>query len=117
MNDDNSGAGQGALPPREGASPWAEAERPALRLTHVPGGGVGGAAQFVLATQQHSMPALAQVPTQIPYSDLTQITLILCILTNKFGPSNLGFISNESQVQFLSFFFEIRPQLAVFLLP
>lgn len=82
MNDDNSGAGQGALPPREAASPWAEAERPALRLTHVPGGG-GGAAQFVLAAQPHSMPALAQVPTQIPYRDLTQMTLILYILTKK----------------------------------
>ncbi|XP_066144904.1 helicase domino isoform X1 [Euwallacea fornicatus] len=56
MSDDTPGAGQGALPPRDGQCLRQVAERPTtMRLTQVAGG------QYVLTTQQHGVPALAQL--------------------------------------------------------
>ncbi|ERL92757.1 hypothetical protein D910_10066, partial [Dendroctonus ponderosae] len=57
MSDDTPGAGQGALHPREGQNlrNTTAAERPTMRLTQVAGG------QYVLTTQQHGVPALAQL--------------------------------------------------------
>ncbi|KAJ8955137.1 hypothetical protein NQ318_009030 [Aromia moschata] len=55
MSDETPGAGQGALPPREGSGPRPSAERPTMRLTQVVGG------QYVLTSQPHGMPALTQI--------------------------------------------------------
>lgn len=55
MSDESSGTGQGALPPREGLTSRSVVERPAVRLTQVAGG------QYLLTSQTHAMPALAQV--------------------------------------------------------
>lgn len=55
MSDETPGAGQGALPPREGQGPArTSAERPTMRLTQV-------GPQYVIHTQHHGVPALAQV--------------------------------------------------------
>lgn len=53
MSDETPGAGQGALPPREGSAPRQMAECP-MRLTQVAGG------QYVL-TSQSPVQALSQV--------------------------------------------------------
>lgn len=60
MSDETPGAGQNALPPREGClvRPVVDCSG-AVRLTQVAGG------QYVLTSQSHNVPALAQVNKQI----------------------------------------------------
>ncbi|XP_031350088.1 helicase domino isoform X4 [Photinus pyralis] len=55
MSDESSGAGQGALPPREDFTSRNVVERPAVRLAQVAGG------QYLLTSQTHGIPALAQI--------------------------------------------------------
>ncbi|KAK5645453.1 hypothetical protein RI129_006753 [Pyrocoelia pectoralis] len=55
MSDESSGAGQGALPPREDLTSRNVVERPAVRLAQVAGG------QYLLTSQTHGIPALAQI--------------------------------------------------------
>ncbi|CAH2012843.1 unnamed protein product [Acanthoscelides obtectus] len=61
MSDETTGAGQGALPPREGQTGLRTAsDRPptsgtTVRLTQVVGG------QYVITSQPHGMPSLTQI--------------------------------------------------------
>ncbi|KAH1009634.1 hypothetical protein HUJ04_001962 [Dendroctonus ponderosae] len=102
MSDDTPGAGQGALHPREGQNlrNTTAAERPTMRLTQVAGG------QYVLTTQQHGVPALAQlyIPRQLSPGNVQQgVTRIINISPSRGQTSPLRpSVSNQSIVNVLT---------------
>ncbi|XP_019771668.2 helicase domino isoform X2 [Dendroctonus ponderosae] len=96
MSDDTPGAGQGALHPREGQNlrNTTAAERPTMRLTQVAGG------QYVLTTQQHGVPALAQLS---PGNVQQGVTRIINISPSRGQTSPLRpSVSNQSIVNVLT---------------
>lgn len=99
MSDDTPGAGQGALPPREGQSlrPAAVAERPTtMRLTQVAGG------QYVLTTQPHGVPALAQLSPASLSNVQGGVTRIISISPSRGQTSPLRpSLTNQSIVNVL----------------
>nr|XP_023016779.1 helicase domino isoform X2 [Leptinotarsa decemlineata] len=107
MSDETPGAGQGALPPREGQSLRPLVERPAatgptMRLTQVVGG------QYVLTTQPHGIPSLAQIaPGSLSGNPgLTQggVTRIISISPQRVGQSSplRPSLANQSIVNVLT---------------
>ncbi|CAH0554967.1 unnamed protein product [Brassicogethes aeneus] len=98
MSDETPGAGQGALPPKEGQGPRTVAERPTMKLTHVGG-------QFVLTAQTHGgVPALAQISpgTQLSTTRIISISPSKVVQTSPLRPS----VANQSIVNVL----KSRPQ-------
>ncbi|KAF5308527.1 hypothetical protein FQR65_LT06192 [Abscondita terminalis] len=100
MSDESSGAGQGALPPREEVTSRNAAERPAVRLSQVAGG------QYLLTSQQHGIPALAQISgTSVANAAPTQggVTRIISLSPSRVHTSALRpSIANQNIVNALT---------------
>ncbi|KAJ8964538.1 hypothetical protein NQ314_004833 [Rhamnusium bicolor] len=102
MSDETPGAGQGALPPREGQGLRPMAERPTMRLTQVAGG------QYVLTSQPHGMPALTQITSGAlaGNASLTQggVTRIISISPSRVGQTSplRPSLANQSIVNVLT---------------
>ncbi|KAJ8986037.1 hypothetical protein NQ317_013922 [Molorchus minor] len=101
MSDETQGAGQGALPPREGQGPRTLAERPTMRLTQVAGG------QYVLTSQTHGMPALTQISGALAGNAALQqggLTRIISISPSRVGQTSplRPSLANQSIVNVLT---------------
>uniref|UniRef100_A0A6P7G1I3 Helicase domino-like isoform X1 n=1 Tax=Diabrotica virgifera virgifera TaxID=50390 RepID=A0A6P7G1I3_DIAVI len=97
MSDETPGVGQGALPPREGQSLRLLAERPTSGATVRVAQVVGG--QYVLTTQSHGMPALAQIAAGNP-----NVTRLISISPTRGGQSSplRPSLANQSIVNVLT---------------
>ncbi|CAG9834785.1 unnamed protein product [Diabrotica balteata] len=97
MSDETPGVGQGALPPREGQSLRLLAERPTTGATVRVAQVVGG--QYVLTTQSHGMPALAQIAAGNP-----NVTRLISISPTRGGQTSplRPSLANQSIVNVLT---------------